>query len=269
MERHTILGTVGQELTAEAFAALGVTLGSAERAALGWCGGDAAAMLARALGSGLCAGGAAVLAHDGCCPATAAWLGGYYDLPLSLFVEQVEDRVWLRCFGSDGLPHALEGTGSDVPSVRVGHWDPLAGVNSTWAADLCRRLCVSLPSMPTVAVPGQGRWDGVAADTLERMGCRVLRRPAPGVPSFSADRGGFWLLAADEAGHTADPARLLALVSHLAREQSPSAPSLRCALFTAGFLVTEMARRHAPLSALLTRCAPPAGAPVSAPNGQF
>lgn len=258
MERHTVLGTVGQELTAEAFAALGVTLGSAERAALGWCGGDAAAMLARALGAGLCAGGAALLAHDGCCPATAAWLGSYYSLPLSLYVEQVGNRVWLRCFGSDGLPHALEGEGSDVPTGNVGHWDPLVGVNATWAADICRRLSPSLPSMPTVALPGQSRWDSAAADTLERMGCRVLRHTAPGVPSFSADRGGFWLMAADETGRAADPARLLSLVSCLKGEDPQSVPFLRCALFSAGVLVTEMARRGIPLSALLTHPRSPA-----------
>ena len=212
----TLSGTIGTDLTAPQALQLGLSLAPAGKAALGWSGGDGAAMLARALGAGLCAAGATVLAHDGCCPASAAWLGEYYGLPLSLFAEQVGSCVWLRSFGPDSLPKSPTGTAHSVTADRVGHWEPICGVNTTWAADAARRLTPSEPAAPLlISIPGDTRWDNVAADMLERLGCRVLRRPVPGVPSFSADRGGFWLLAEDERGRTADPARLLALICRL------------------------------------------------------
>lgn len=279
-------GTVGTELTAPQSAELGLSLAPAGRAALGWSGGDAAAMLARALGAGLCSGGCTVLAHDGCCPASAAWLGSYYGLPLSLFAEQVGHRVFLRAFGPDALPKSPTGSAHSVTADRMGHWEPLCGVNTTWAADTARRLG-DLPSGAPLllSLPGDSRWDSVAADLLERLGCRVLRRQMPGVPSFSPDRGGFWLRACDERGRQADPARLLTLICRLELEQghgvsvsadapavidamgramgapvlrpgrdrdsrtvSAHSPWLRCALFALGYLARTMARRGLKLS---------------------
>lgn len=287
-------GTIGTELTARQALELGLSLAPAGKAALGWSGGDGAAMLARALGAGLCSGGATVLAHDGCCPASAAWLGEYYGLPLSLFIEQVGPRAYLRSFGPDSLPKAPTGTAHSVTADRVGHWEPLCGVNATWAADASRRLGGFETGAPLlISIPGDTRWDSVTADMLERLGCRVLRREAPGVPSFSADRGGFWLLAVDERGRAADPARLLALICRLeleegrpvavdggapavidtmgrtlgatvlrsgrdknTREISTASPWLRCALFAAGYLARTMARRPAALADLLDSLPP-------------
>ncbi len=285
----TLSGTVGTDLTAPQVLELGLSLAPARKTALGWSGGDAAAMLARALGSGLCSGGATVLAHDGCCPASAAWLGEYYGLPLSLFVEQVGQKAYLRSFGPDSLPACPTGTAHSVTADRVGHWEPICGVNTSWSADVARRLDSEKPCIPLlVSIPGDSRWDSVAADMLERLGCRVLRRQAPGVPSFSADRGGFWLLATDEQGRCADPAQLLALICRLelaggrpvavegdapavidamgktlgapvlrsgrdrnCREISAAAPWLRCALFAVGYLARAMASRRTALTDLL------------------
>ena len=285
----TLSGTIGTKLTARQALELGLSLAPAGKAALGWSGGDGAAMLARALGAGLCSGGATVLAHDGCCPASAAWLGEYYRLPLSLFVEQVGSRAFLRVFGPDGLPVCPTGTAHSVTADRVGHWEPVCGVNTSWAADVARRLGDACPGAPLlISLPGDSRWDSAAADLLERLGCRVLRRQVPGVPSFSADRGGFWLLAVDETSRTADPAHLLSLICRLeleaghsvaveggapavidamgrqlgtpvlrtgrdktAREVSSAAPWLRCALFAAGYLAAAMAGRRTTLADLL------------------
>ena len=287
-------GTIGTDLTARQALELGLSLALAGKAALGWSGGDGAAMLSRALGAGLCSGGATVLAHDGCCPAAAAWLGEYYGLPLSLFVEQVGPKAYLRSFGPDSLPKAPTGTAHSVTADRVGHWEPICGVNTTWSADVSRRLGgVESGSPLLVSVPGDTRWDSVAADTLERLGCRVLRREVPGVPSFSADRGGFWLLGVDERGRAADPARLLALICRLeleegrpvavegnapavidamgqklgatvlrsgrdknTREVSASSPWLRCALFAVGYLARTMATHHITLADLMDSLPP-------------
>lgn len=287
-------GTIGTDLTARQALDLGLSLAPAGKAALGWSGGDGAALLARALGAGLCSGGATVLAHDGCCPASAAWLGEYYGLPLSLFVEQVGPRAYLRSFGPDSLPKSPTGTAHSVTADRIGRWEPLCGVNTTWAADVSRRLDNTVTGAPLLlSIPGDTRWDSVAADALERLGCRVLRREVSGVPSFSADRGGFWLLAVDERGRAADPARLLTLVCRLeleegrpvaveggapavidamgqtlgtpvlrsgrdknTREVSAASPWLRCALFAAGYLARAMARRRTTLAQLLDTLPP-------------
>ena len=290
----TLTGTVGTDLTAGQAAQLGLSLAAAGKAALGWSGGDAAAMLGRALGAGLCAGGAGVLAHDGCCPALAAWLGAYYALPLSLFAEQTGASVRLYAFGPDGLPRAPTGTAHAVTADRVGHWDTLRGVNSVWAADAERQLKPAAAGLPLLlCLPGDSRWDSAAAALLERMGCRVLRHKAPGVPAFWADRGGFCLHAADEWGRTADGDRLLALICRLELEQgrtvavegaapavidamgralgvpvlrrgrdkdsqsmAAAAPWLRCALFAAGYLARTMASRRITLAQLLDSLPP-------------
>lgn len=287
-------GTIGTDLTARQALELGLSLAPAGKAALGWSEGDGAAMLARVLGAGLCSGGATVLAHDGCCPASAAWLGEYYGLPLSLFVEQVGPKAYLRSFGPDSLPKIPTGTAHSVTADRVGHWEPICGVNTTWSADVSRRLGSAETGAPLlVSVPGDTRWDSVAADMLERLGCCVLRREVPGVPSFSADRGGFWLLAVDERGRAADPARLLALICRLeleegrpvavegnapavidamgkklgapvlrsgrdkhTREVSAASPWLRCALFAVGYLARTMALRRTTLADLIDSLPP-------------
>lgn len=295
-------GVVGESLTPELLTTLGVLFGAGGKAAVGWSGGDAGAMLARALGVGVCAGGGVVLAHDGCCPAAGAWLGEYYGLPASLFVEQEGGQVFLHWFDGDGLPPERERVrqleqqlngdgGTRVGASQVGQWERLRAVNTAYAADAARRVCPR-PSGTSisVSVPGEGPWDQTLANLLERIGCRVLRHAAPGMPAFSAAHGGFWLEARQEDGTQADGARLLALVTLLELEQGrpvavpPGAPAvidalgsqlggsvlrpgrdrgareacartpwLRDALFAAGYLAAAMAERGTTLSELLAR----------------
>lgn len=222
-------GAVGETLSPELFTSLGVVLGCEGKVALGWSGGDGAAMLSRALGAGICAGGGVVLAHDGCCPAAAAWLGEYYNLSASLFVEQEGDRIFLHWFDQRGLPPERErvrrveqqwnaGAGTRVGAGQVGQWEHLAGVNTAYAADAERRVGARGISV-TAAVPGESLWDQTLAALLERMGCRALRRAAAGVPSFSAAHGGFRLEGRQEDGAHVDSGRLLALVALLELEK--------------------------------------------------
>lgn len=290
----TLSGTIGTDLTACRALELGLSLAPAGRAALGFSGGDGAAMLAQALGAGLCAGGADVLTHDGCCGALAAWLGRRYGLPRSLFVEQTGLTARLYAFGPDGLPKLPTGTAHAVTADRVGHRDALRGVNSTWAADAARVLKPPAAGIPLLlCLPGETRWDGAAAEALERMGCRVLRREAPGVPAFRADPGGFRLSGTDEWGRAADFDRLLALICRLelergsavavagdapavidamggalgvpvlragrdrgARTAAAALPWLRCALFAVGYLARAMTEKRATLAQLLDELPP-------------
>ena len=298
-------GLVDEELTPEAMVCLGVALGTEGRIALGRCGGDGAAMLARALGAGVCAGGGAVLSHDAPSPAAACWLGEYYALPLSVFVEQEGDRAYIHCFDSCGLPlesartrrleHRLAAGGVRVSAGQVGGWETLTGISASWAADACRRLRPARPfsAPPTIAVPGQSPWDQVLVEVLERLGCRVVRQAAPGVPAFGSGHGGFHLLAWTEDTQSVPSQRLLALLCLLELEQGevvavpPAAPAvleriakeygaqvlrlgrdqgaagryqaqpwLRDALFAAGRLAVHMGCTGCSLSALLSRVPP-------------
>lgn len=232
-------GDVGEILSPERLTALGVVLGGEGKAALGWSGGDGAAMLARALGAGVCAGGGVVLAHDGCCPAAAAWLGEYYDLPVSLFVEQERERIYVHWFDQRGLPPERErleraqrqwnaGTAARVGAGQVGQWEHLTGINTAYAADVLRRVGRGSSTL-ALAVPGDGPWDQALAALLERMGGRVLRRGAVGFPSFTASHGGFYLEARQESGAAVDSGRLLALVALLELEKGKAVAVPACA----------------------------------------
>lgn len=230
-EVGVLQGTVGEMLTPEEFVTLGVSLGKREKVALGWSGGDGAAMLARALGAGICAGGGTVLAHDGCCSAAGAWMGAYYGVDTSLFVEQEGERAYLHWFCGDGLApeweqvRALEqhwrtGCGERVKGGLVGAWEPLVGVNTAYAADAARRGGRGEFHVDAVvSVPGESLWEQTLANALERMGCRVLRHAERGVPSFAAAHGGFWLEGRTEDGVQVDCVRMLALLARLELER--------------------------------------------------
>lgn len=296
-DEGVLRGVIGAELTPENLAALGVVLGAEGKTALGWSGGGGAAMLARALGAGINAGGGAVLTHDGCCPAAAAWLGEYYALPASLFVEQNGEQAYLHWFDRRGMSAGTEatrrlehqlGTGGQTHAEagRVGQWEHLTGVNSSYAADAARRVRRELRQTPTVSVPGESSWDQALADLLERIGCRVLRHHAPDVPAFSAVHGGFRLEAVLEDGAFAGAERLLTLVALLELERGrpvavpasapavleraggpvlrlgrdreaegiyAASPWLRDALFAAGYLAAAMGAENTTLADLLSR----------------
>lgn len=193
-------GGVGDELTAETLLALGAVLGEQGSLGLGWAGGDGAGMLGRAAGCGVAAAGGSALVSDAPCPSAAAWLGRYYRLPVTLFVQQDSDAAELRLFGPDGLPldrglrrkvegALLRGEGSRVPAGRVGAFETVAGVRSGYAGEAARLARLSpLPLRPTpVWVPKTGAENDVLCAALTALGCRVERGEGKGRPTLSAD----------------------------------------------------------------------------------
>lgn len=219
-------GTVGEELTPEAMLALGAILGERGQVGLGWAGGDGAGMLGRAAGCGVAAAGGRALASDALCPSAGAWVGRYYQLPVTLFIQQDSDAAELRLFGPWGLPlprgerrkiegALLRGEGSRVPAGRVGTIDTVTGARSGYAQEAARlsRLS-SIPLRPTrVQVPKGGAANEALAAALTAMGCRVSRGEGRGQPTLSADLGGFRLSAWDEEGRAVAPERLLVLLT--------------------------------------------------------
>lgn len=239
-----IRGTVGEELTPELLLLLGNALGGEKQAALGYGGGAGAGMLARAAGSGMAAAGCRVFHHDGPTPAAAAWLTRRQDLPVSLFIEQEGDRVYLHLAGRGGLPLGrarerkiesalLRGEVSRMPAARVGQWELLSGVEAAYsaqAADSARREWE--PVSLTVSVPGETPADGALVRVLGLLGCRVSRERRNGIPAFTALHGGFYLAGWDEEGHYLPPERMLTLAALLELEEGelrlalpPTAPA--------------------------------------------
>lgn len=219
-------GSVGEETTPEVLHLLGNALGREGRVGLGCGGGSAARMLCQAALSGVSEAGGHALLSDAGSPAAAAWFAAAYTLPVSLFVEQAGERVYLHLFDRQGLPlsrprqRKLESTllRAEVvrmPAHRVGGWETVTGVGSAYAGDAARSVPGTGRRGLTVAAPGGGD----LARALERLGCTVLAERQAGVPAFQAEHGGFHLRAWDETGRELPPERLLTLCAMVLLQQ--------------------------------------------------
>ena len=230
-EGGTILGALGEDLTPETLLALGSLLGEWGQAGLGWTGGNGAGMLARAALSGVNAAGGSALVGDAPCPSAHSWLTRYYQLPVSLFVQQDGDAVRLRLFGPDGLPldrsaqrklegALLRGEGARVPAARVGGLETVAGVRSGYAREAERLSRLSnLPLRPTAVRVERGTVNDILAAALSALGCDVSRESVRGRPAFSAGEDGFRLDAWDEEGEAVPSDRLLVLLTRIDMER--------------------------------------------------
>jgi len=233
-------GTVGEELTPEALLALGSLLGEQGQVGLGWAGGDGAALLARCAGCGVTAAGGTALMSDAPCASAGAWLGRYYRLPATLFVQQDGDGAELRLFGPDGLPldrprqrklegALLRGEGSRAAAMGVGRLETVAGVRPGYADAAARQTRLSRSPLRPLEVwveKGEGA-NGVLAAALSALGCTVRRgEGSRGAPAFSADWGGFRLTAWDEEGRTVPPDRVLVLLTRIEMEQGAAQTAL-------------------------------------------
>lgn len=224
-------GDLGETLTAESMLALGALLGERGAVGIGWSAGSAAAMLARAAACGVASAGGTPLVSDAPCPSAGAWLAKSHQIPVSLFVTQDGDVAELRIFGPDGLPlprgeqrklegGLLRGEGSRAPAGRVGAFETSTGVRSASAAEaaaLARLTAIPLRPL-AVWVPPNGAENQILAAALTALGCQVSRGEGRGMPTFSADWGGFRLTAWDEEGEALSSDHLLVLLTRIELE---------------------------------------------------
>lgn len=223
-------GTVGEELTPEALLSLGAILGERGRVGLGWSGGEGAAMLARCASCGVVSAGGTSLCSDAPCPSAAAWLSRYYELPVTIFVQQDGDTAQLGLYGADGLSLTrgeqrkiegalLRGETSRVPALRVGQMETIAGVRAGYVAEAARRSRLSTATLGPVAVRVEmGEENDLLARALTILGCQVSRGEGRGMPTFAIQRGGFSLAVWDEEGKEIPPDRLLVLLTRIEME---------------------------------------------------
>lgn len=232
-----IRGALELDLTPETLLTIGAILGTEGKVGVGHGGGEGARMLAQAAASGITSAGGQALCHDAPFPAAGSWLAGHFALPVSLFVEQKEDRIFLHFFDRLGLPlgrgreRRLESTLlrheiRRVPSSRVGTRDWISGVTAAYSGAAAQQAGQRLAVPLTVAVPGSGPEEEALAAALAQLGCTVLRRQQPGAPAFFPSRGGTVLAAADEEERPLPPQRLLALLCLVELEEGSRSVAL-------------------------------------------
>lgn len=162
-------------------------------------------MLARAAAAGAAAAGGQVLTYGLDSPVQGAWVSASRMLPISLFIEEGEERVFLHFFDCQGLPlerarerkleHALlQGEFRRVRARQVGQMERLELTRRQWADQVAAAASLGHPALRrvTVAVEGNGPDD------------RAIRAgpPVPGLPGGGP-------LAAGHPGLPGQPRRLL------------------------------------------------------------
>jgi len=249
-----IQGRLGEELTAGQMLTLGGVLAREGKVGVGCYGGPGAQMLLRSAVSGVTAAGGQALWHDMECAAQAAWLAESYQLPISLFIEQEGERVFLHLFDSGGLSpvpaqqrrieHALtHGAVTACGANRVGNCDKISCGPRDYFRDGARRCALRRLGRRTltVAVPGDSAPDRALRGMLEELGCAVTDRWKQGIAEFRAGHGGFVLTARDERGTLLSAQQLLAMAALVELEHGggrlavPDDASAAVELVAAGF----------------------------------
>lgn len=288
-----IRGVLGEDLGPEALLALGSALGAEGRVGLGCSDSPGARMLARAAAAGVAAAGGTPLTHGLACPAQGAWIAETQKLPVSLFVEEAGERVFLHLFDELGLPlerprerklekALLQGELRRVRADRVGALERLSITERRWAEQVARRARLGRPAprRVAVAVEGDEPENRALRAVLRAMDCHVEEHWQPGLPAFRAGHGGFILTARDEKGALLDAGQLLALVALIEMENGggrvavPAGASAAVDLVAAGYSgkVLRLDRDGPPARALYAdlpwlREAPSAAARICARMG--
>ena len=249
-----IRGVLGEDLGPDALLGIGSVLGVEGQVGLGCSNPRGAFSLAGGAAGGAAAAGGQVLTYGLDSPVQGAWVSASHMLPISLFIEEGEERVFLHFFDRQGLPlerarerkleHALlQGEFRRVRARQVGQMERLELTRRQWADQVAAAASLGHPALRrvTVAVEGNGPDDRAIRAVLLSLGCQVEDRWRPGIPAFRASHGGFCLTAQDERGAILDSSQLLALVALIEMENGsgrlavPSGASAAVDLVAAGY----------------------------------
>ena len=253
-DNGAIRGVLGEDMGPEALLTLGSLLGTEGPVGLGCSPTPGAGMLARAAAVGAAAAGGEVLTHSLTSPVQGAGLAAFQQLPISLFVEESENTVFLHLFDKAGLPlgrakerkleHALlQGEVRRARGDKVGRLRQMEVSQERWARQVAETAGLRRPALRrvTVAVGDATPDDRALRAALSALGCKLEREWRPGIPAFQARMGGFSLTAQDERGAVADPGQLLTLLTLIEMENGsgkvavPPAASAAVELVAAGY----------------------------------
>lgn len=249
-----IRGILGEDMGPEALLTLGSVLGAEGQVGIGCSPTPGAGMLARAAAVGAAAAGSEVLTHSLTSPVQGAGLAAMHRLPVSLFVEERENIVYLHLFDSSGLSlgrvrerklenSLLQGEVRRTRGDKVGRLRQLDVSAEQWGRWTVERAGLRRPSLRrvTVAVGDATPEDRCLRTALSCLGCRLEKEWRPGIVAFQAQRGGFSLTAQDERGALTDPGQLLALLTLIEMENGsgkvavPAGASAAVELVAAGY----------------------------------
>ena len=249
-----IRGVLGEDIGPEALLTLGSLLGREGPVGLGCSPTPGAGMLARAAAVGAAAAGSEVLTHSLTSPVQGAGAAAIHQLPVSLFVEESENTVFLHFFDKNGLPlgrtrerkleHALlQGEVRRTRGDKVGRLGRLELSQEQWAREVAESASLRRPALRrvTVAVGDATPEDRALREALSALGCKLEKEWRPGIAAFHARRGGFSLTARDEGGALVDDGQLLALVCLIEMENGsgkvavPASASAAVELVAAGY----------------------------------
>lgn len=224
-------GVLGEDLTPEGMLRLGSALAGEGTVGLGCSNTPGARMLGRAAAVGVAAAGGTAVTHAMECPVQGAWAAAQRGWPISLFVEEGEEAVFLHLFDRQGLhlererERELETRLADAAvgragSREVGELRRAALTARQWAEDTVARLSLGRPALRRVAaaVEGDSPEDQAVREVLLAMGCHLEDAWRPGIPAFRADRGGYRLTVRDERGGLLEPGQVLSLVALIEME---------------------------------------------------
>ena len=249
-----IRGILGEDVGPEQLLVLGGALADQGKVGLGCWGGPGAQMLLRSAASGITAGGGTALTHDMECASQAAWLAEHCQLPVSLFIEQEGQHIYLHLFDNAGLTlprprqrkleqAMLRGPVCQSVPGEVGRCEHMNAGPQDYARDGARRSALGRACRHTVrvAVEGKEPSDRALRAVLEELGCVVVDQWRQGIPAFRSEYGGFRLTARDESGAMLSPQQLLAMVALVELERGakqlavPDDASAAIELVAAGF----------------------------------
>lgn len=218
--RGLITGEVGAQITPQLCLSLGMAAAGAGRVGIGWCGGEAAKMLAEATGVGVVSAGGELFRYESCLLACAAYVGRSYSLPLTAYFLQSGDRMRISFFGPDGgvLPHEMErrlsayaNASVNVNARSIGQTTNISGVYDAYVAAAARCAEGSLQGL-RVAVSGSGAENRALRSAIELAGGTDVP-PRSGTPCFVVQGSGTSLTATDEDGRLLDSDQMLILVA--------------------------------------------------------
>ena len=249
-----IRGVLGEDIGPEALLTLGSILGTEGPVGLGCSPTPGAGMLARAAAVGAAAAGSEVLTHTLHSPVQGSGLAALRQIPVSLFVEESGNIVYLHLFDQNGLPlgrarerkleHALlQGEVRRTRGDRVGQLQRLDFTPEQWGRWVVENAGLRRPALRrvTAAVGNTTPEDRAVRAALTALGCKLEEEWRPGIVAFRAQRGGFSLTAQDERGAMVDSGQLLALVALIEMENGsgkvavPAGASAAVELVAAGY----------------------------------
>ena len=227
-----IRGRLGEDMSTDLMMTLGGLLAKERQISVGHHGGNGARILAQAVMGGIGSAGGEVIVHELETPAQAVWLGIQREIPVSLFIQQEEERIFVHIIGTNGLPlpravqRKLE-QGlklGEVPCVGAENMGSLRTMNGSdvedYIKDICKRAPLyKIPLHPlVVAVTGTSVADRVLHSTLSTLGYTVITQWREGIPAFTSGHGGFLLGAQEENGSLVDSGQLLAVLTLIEME---------------------------------------------------